>query len=174
MIDDGDVIWLGIAGAGIVGGLGGVVIDLIERGFVDVICSTGAQIYHDLHFAFDLPVKQIAPQVNDNDLRKEGAVRIYDIVIDEKETLIGQDDIIRDFVQKYKKELTAKPLSSPEFLYLLGKYTLENAKHPEKSFVAIAAKHKIPIFWDSHTNHSLGMGLARCATEGIDVRVSAH
>ncbi|MFH0836966.1 MAG: deoxyhypusine synthase family protein [Candidatus Aenigmatarchaeota archaeon] len=174
MIDDNDAIWLGIAGAGIVGGLGGVVIDLIERGFIDVICSTGAQIYHDLHFAFGLPVKQINPQADDNDMRKEGAVRIYDIVIDEKETLIGQDEIIRDFVLKYKHELTAKALSSPEFLYLLGQYTLKYAKHPERSFVAMAAKYKIPIFWDSHTNHSIGMNLAKCATEGIDVRVSAH
>ncbi|MBW2472286.1 MAG: deoxyhypusine synthase family protein, partial [Deltaproteobacteria bacterium] len=54
MIDDGDTIWLGIAGAGIAGGMGGMVISLLEAGFVDVICSTGAQVYHDLHFAFDL------------------------------------------------------------------------------------------------------------------------
>ena len=43
MIDDGDTIWLGIAGAGIAGGMGGMVISLLENGFIDVICSTGAQ-----------------------------------------------------------------------------------------------------------------------------------
>ena len=31
MIDDGCAIWLGIAGAGIAGGLGGMVIQLIQR-----------------------------------------------------------------------------------------------------------------------------------------------
>lgn len=61
MISSNDTIWLGIAGAGIAGGMGGMVISLIEAGFIDVICSTGAQVYHDLHFAYDLPVKAISP-----------------------------------------------------------------------------------------------------------------
>ncbi|MGA9235856.1 MAG: deoxyhypusine synthase family protein, partial [Desulfobacterales bacterium] len=59
MVSDNDVIWLGIAGAGVAGGMGGMIISLIEAGVIDVICSTGAQVYHDLHFAFDLPVKAI-------------------------------------------------------------------------------------------------------------------
>jgi deoxyhypusine synthase len=60
MIDEDDMIWLGIAGAGIAGGMGGMVTSLIERGFIDVICSTGAQVYHDLHFAFDLLFDQVS------------------------------------------------------------------------------------------------------------------
>ena len=60
MVAEGDVIWLGISGAGIAGGMGGMVVSLLEAGFIDVICSTGAQVYHDLHFAFGLPVKAFA------------------------------------------------------------------------------------------------------------------
>ncbi|HOC26025.1 MAG TPA: deoxyhypusine synthase family protein, partial [bacterium] len=41
MVHDGDTIWLGIAGAGIAGGMGGMVISLLEAGFIDIICSTG-------------------------------------------------------------------------------------------------------------------------------------
>ena len=108
MIDDGDTIWLGIAGAGIAGGMGGMVISLLETGFVDVICSTGAQVYHDLHFAFDLPVKSISPTHNDDVLRQHGDTRIYDIGIREKETLEAQDEIIRNFV----KEVYPEHLSS--------------------------------------------------------------
>ena len=84
MIDQGDTIWLGIAGAGIAGGMGGMVISLIEAGFVNVICSTGAQVYHDLHFAFNLPVKSIHPNWDDDRLRRHGDTRIYDIGIREK------------------------------------------------------------------------------------------
>ena len=79
MIDEQSVNWLGIAGAGVAGGLGGVVISLIERGFVDVICTTGAQAYHDLHFAYGLPVKAISPRGDDDALRRSGDTRIYDI-----------------------------------------------------------------------------------------------
>ncbi|MBN1464670.1 deoxyhypusine synthase family protein, partial [candidate division KSB1 bacterium] len=98
MIDGNDTIWLGIAGAGIAGGLGGMVCSLIRSGFLDVICSTGAQVYHDLHFAFGLPVKAISPIMDDDLLRQHGDTRIYDIGIREKETLEAQDEIIRQFV----------------------------------------------------------------------------
>jgi deoxyhypusine synthase len=33
MIDEGDTIWLGIAGAGIAGGMGGMVISLLKSGW---------------------------------------------------------------------------------------------------------------------------------------------
>ena len=81
MLEDNDIIWLGLAGAGVAGGMGGMLISLLEAGFIDVICSTGAQVYHDLHFAFDLPVKAISPSCNDDVLRRHGDTRIYDIGI---------------------------------------------------------------------------------------------
>ncbi|MCK4555550.1 MAG: deoxyhypusine synthase family protein, partial [Candidatus Aenigmarchaeota archaeon] len=102
MVNDKDTIWLGIAGAGIVGGLGGYVIDLIKNGFIDVICTTGAQAYHDLHFAYGLPMKQGYPKADDNVLRKEGVIRIYDIFLDESKTLLAQDKKIREFANEMK------------------------------------------------------------------------
>ncbi|MCJ7773917.1 MAG: deoxyhypusine synthase family protein, partial [Desulfobacterales bacterium] len=104
MLEERDVVWLGIAGAGIAGGMGGMVISLLESGFIDVICSTGAQVYHDLHFAFDLPVKSISPHQDDEGLRRHGDTRIYDIGIRETETLEAQDKIIRAFVKESHAE----------------------------------------------------------------------
>ncbi|HLG24904.1 MAG TPA: deoxyhypusine synthase family protein, partial [Candidatus Nanoarchaeia archaeon] len=166
MIKDNDTIWLGISGAVIVGGLGGYVIDLMEKGFIDAICSTGAQVYHDLHFAFNLPVKQGHPNVDDNALRDDGTTRIFDINIREKETLEAQDKIIVDFCKKC--ELKGE-FSSADFNYELGKYVLENAPNPELSWIAAAAKLKVPVFWDSLANHSIGMNVARSFLEGKDV-----
>lgn len=174
MVDDGDIIWLGIAGAGIAGGMGGIVVSLLEAGFIDVICSTGAQVYHDLHFAYDLPVKAIPPQWNDNDLRKHGDTRIYDIGIREKETLEAQDEIIREFVKKEYGSLTNHPLASWEFNYHLGQWVNRTAKYPERSFVALAAKLGVPIFWDSLSNHSIAMNLARTDREGYPLAISAQ
>ncbi len=174
MINGGDVIWLGIAGAGIAGGMGGMVISLMEAGFVNAICSTGAQVYHDLHFAFDLPVKAIQPPFDDDQLRRHGDTRIYDIAIREKETLEAQDQIIRAFVREEYTKLSGRPLGSWEFNAALGSWSLTKAKYPERSFVASAASLGIPIFWDSMANHSITMNLTRMDREGFPVTLSAQ
>lgn len=165
MIDGEDTIWLSISGAGVVGGMGGYIIDLIKNGFIDVICSTGAQIYHDAHFAFGLPVTQGSPNVDDNALDRDGTTRIFDINIRARETLIEQDKILRKFAQ----ELVEKVMSSADYNNKWGKYMIKNAPHPEKSFVAIAADAGVPIFWDSEGNHSIGMNNAALCLKKINV-----
>lgn len=174
MITEGDTIWLGIAGAGIAGGMGGMVISLIEAGFVDVICSTGAQVYHDLHFAFGLPVKRIHPLWDDDLLRRHGDTRIYDIGIREKETLEAQDEIIRRFVKESHAMLSQGPLSSWQFNHHLGRWVGQQAPYPERSFVVVAAQLGVPIFWDSLSNHSIAMNLVRTDREGLSVQLSAQ
>ncbi len=174
MIHGGDVIWLGIAGAGIAGGMGGMVISLMEAGFIDVICSTGAQVYHDLHFAFDLPVKAIHPPFDDDLLRRHGDTRIYDIAIREKETLEAQDQIIQLFVKEEYPKLSGRPIGSWEFNAALGAWSLAKSKYPERSFVTSAARLGVPIFWDSMANHSITMNLTRMDREGFPVTLSAQ
>lgn len=174
MVSADDTIWLGIAGAGIAGGMGGMVISLLEAGFIDVICSTGAQVYHDLHFAFGLPVKSISPYHDDNLLRQHGDTRIYDIGIREKETLEAQDEIIRQFVKDSYSRLSTRSLSSWEFNYQLGCWVGEKSAHPERSFVATAARLGVPIFWDSLTNHSIAMNLVKTDREGYPVILSGQ
>jgi len=174
MISEQDVIWLGIAGAGIAGGMGGMVISLLEAGFLDVICSTGAQVYHDLHFAFGLPVKAIPPAWDDNALRRAGDTRIYDVGIREAETLEAQDAIIRRFVVECHPELRGRPLASWEFMRLLGNWVGDNAPRPELSFTAAAARQGVPVFWDSLANHSIAMNLLRTDLDGYPVHLSAQ
>ena len=175
MVDEGDVIWLGIAGAGIAGGMGGMVTSLLENGFINVICSTGAQVYHDLHFAFDLPVKAISPHHDDDLLRQHGDTRIYDIGIRDKETLDAQDSIIRSFVRDcHSQQFAHGPVSSWEFNYALGRWVLQTAPYPERSFVACAARCNVPIFWDSTTNHSIALNLVLTDRQGFPVQFSAQ
>ncbi len=175
MIQEGDVVWLGIAGAGIAGGMGRMVASLMEAGFVDVVCSTGAQVYHDLHFAFGLPVKAVSPHQDDNALRERGDTRIYDIGIRERETLEAQDDILRSFVRdRWQADLSDRTLSSWEFNRALGRWVLKESPHPERSFTAAAARLGVPVFWDSLANHSIAMNLARTDREGFPVVLSAQ
>ncbi|MFZ1956343.1 MAG: deoxyhypusine synthase family protein [Desulfobacterales bacterium] len=175
MVSDNDVIWLGIAGAGVAGGMGGMITSLIEAGVIDAICSTGAQVYHDLHFAFGLPVKAIPPVWDDDSLRQHGDTRIYDIGIRDKETLDKQDAIIRRFIRDcHREQLSGRPLSSWEFNRALGKWAHQQAKYPERSFVVTAAEHEVPIFWDSLANHSIAMNLVLTDRIGLPISLSAQ
>ena len=46
-------ICLTIAGAMTPAGVGGAIISLMERGAIDFMVSTGANLYHDIHYALD-------------------------------------------------------------------------------------------------------------------------
>jgi len=151
--NEGFTTWLGVAGAGPVGGIGGYFIDLIKHGSIDAICSTGAQVYHDGHFAWDLPVVQGSSKVNDNELRKHGVVRIYDLFVSLEETLIRQDRIFDEFAGT----LQDREISSADYCYEWGKYILANAPYPENSWLAASAQYGVPVFLDSESDHSIGM-----------------
>src|SRR5262249_21970583 len=56
MIDGGATIGVSLSGALTPAGLSSVITPLIASGFVDYISSTGANLYHDLHFDLGLPL----------------------------------------------------------------------------------------------------------------------
>jgi len=70
MIADDATIGLTLAGAMTPIGMSGVIISLIEKGFVDLIISTGANLYHDMHRPFNCPMFQGNFLADDNELAK--------------------------------------------------------------------------------------------------------
>src|SRR5215210_469014 len=84
-------VGVSLTGALTPAGLGiSALIPLIEHGFIDWIISTGANLYHDTHFAIGLSMHQGDPYTNDVVLRQEGVVRIYDIFF-EYQVLLSTD-----------------------------------------------------------------------------------
>ena len=73
-------IALTIAGAMTPAGLGGAIIELFERGLVDFVISTGANLYHDLHYALNFTLHRGSPFVDDRELYEDGIIRIYDVL----------------------------------------------------------------------------------------------
>ena len=105
MVESNATICLTIAGAMTPIGFGKIISTMIENGFIDWIVTTGANAYHDLHFAYDLPVRQGHFDVDDDILYSKQIVRIYDVYIKENGTLQSQDTIIQKNIQNiyYKK-----------------------------------------------------------------------
>ncbi len=160
------VVGISLTGALTPAGLGiSALVPLIENGFIDWIVSTGANLYHDTHFAIDLPLHQGTPDIDDVTLREEGVVRIYDIFFDYG-ILISTDEFFRQVLvaPEFQKEM-----STSEMHFLIGKYLTEREKvlgTEKKSVLATAYKYGVPVYTSSPGDSSIGMNVAALALKG--------
>jgi deoxyhypusine synthase len=150
-------IGLTVAGALTPAGLGGCIVELMERGLVDFVISTGANLYHDLHYALNFTLHRGSPFVDDVALYEDGVIRIYDVLFPAT-VLLETDAYIRDFL--VRSGLNG-PVSTAELHYALGCDLI--ARHPrceQYSVVAAAAANGVPIFTPSPGDSSIGMNIA--------------
>ena len=145
---------LTLAGSTSAGGCMKVYADMIKYGMIDAIVATGASIV-DMDFFEALGFKhyQGTPFVDDQFLRKNYIDRIYDTYIDEKD-LQNCDNVIF----KIANTLEARPYSSREFIWEMGKYLKKNSKKKE-SLIELCYDHNVPIFCPAFTDSSAGFGL---------------
>ena len=154
-------VGLSLAGALTPAGLGpSAIIPLMNHGFVDWMTATGANMYHDLHFAFNLPMHRGSHLVDDIDLRDKGVTRIYDILFDYEDVLMETDRRLRKILlqPEFQKEMGTR-----EFYYHLGKVMDEYEKKNklgEVSIVAAAYRNGIPVFTSSPGDSTIGMNVA--------------
>jgi deoxyhypusine synthase len=156
MVESNATVAMTIAGAMTPIGMGGAFSSLIERGFVDFIIATGANLYHDLHLAYGFPMVQGSAEVDDNALAEDGVARIYDVFIGEEDTLMATDNKVLELLKGFD---FSKPFSTAKMHHYMGKTLWKQSPHPEQSFVAVAAKYDVPIFTSSPGDSSIGMNL---------------
>jgi deoxyhypusine synthase len=150
-------IGLTMAGAMTPAGLGGCVIELMDRGLVDFIISTGANLYHDLHYALNFTLRRGSPFLDDVQLYEEGVIRIYDVLFPAT-VLLETDAYIRQFLERSGLN---EPTSTAEFHYRLGRDLQERFPGCEEhSVVARAAAAGVPIYTSSPGDSSIGMNIA--------------
>ena len=157
MIKENATICLTISGAMTPVGFGGIFKTLIERGFVDWIITTGANVYHEDHFSWGLPIKQGHFDVDDMKLYEKEIVRIRDVYIKFYETLEAEDQIVQ---KMFEEQFIEKPFTTAEFCNFMGKISKENSKHPERSFVTSAYDYDVPVYISTLKDSSLALNLA--------------
>ena len=166
MLPDEGYIGLSLTGALTPAGLGkSCLIPLMKAGFIDWIVSTGANLYHDLHFGLDMKLHSGSPFLNDVELHQEGVIRIYDVLFDYN-VLLDTDMFVREVIQGPEFQ---RPMGTDEFHYLLGKYVSERGRKlglKDSSVLATAYECGIPIFTSSPGDSSIGMNVAAMALRG--------
>jgi deoxyhypusine synthase len=154
-------IGMTMAGALTPAGLGGCIITLMEYGFVDFIISTGANLYHDMHYALAMSLHRGDFRLDDTKLQEEGVIRIYDILFEDK-VLLDTDAFVRECL----KSLPNRPISTSELHHHLGTQLLRVGVKPDYSVLAQAAAWNVPIYTSSPGDSSIGMNVARHALDG--------
>ncbi|WZO97900.1 deoxyhypusine synthase [Isosphaeraceae bacterium EP7] len=171
MLQPDCTVGLTLSGALTPAGLGmSCLIPLIRAGFVDWIVSTGANLYHDTHYALDLPLHQSGPNLDDFKLREHDIIRIYDIVFDYK-TLLDTDAFYRTLIES---EPFAKSMGTAEFHNLVGAYLHERSVklgRPANSLLAAAYEAGVPIYTSSPGDSSIGMNLAALSLQGSALQI---
>lgn len=171
MLQDDVTVGMSLTGALTPAGLGGsCVVPLIKAGFVDWIVSTGANLYHDIHFSIGYKLHRGTPFVDDRILRKEGVIRIYDILFD-YEVLLSTDKFIREVLKQPEFQ---KEMGTAEFHYLLGKYVYEREKAlgvKDMSILSVAYKYGVPVYVSSPGDSSIGMNISAMVLNGYQIKI---
>jgi deoxyhypusine synthase len=164
------LVGMSITGALTPAGLGkSALVPLIKAGFVDWIVSTGANLYHDLHYGLGMKLYRGSPFLNDVHLRRNRIIRIYDIVFD-FDVLLDTDAFICQLIVGEEFQRT---MGSDEFHYLLGRYVNRLEKKlgvKDSSLVSVAYEYGVPIFTSSPGDSSIGMNVAAMGLKGNKLR----
>jgi deoxyhypusine synthase len=166
VMQEGVTVGVSLSGAMTPAGFGvSVLSPLMQNGFIDWIISTGANLYHDIHYGLGLDLYASNPFVDDVKLRQEGRIRIYDIVFG-YDVLLETDAFIRELL---RAEPFQKRMGTAEFHYLLGKYVYEVERQlgvQHSCLLSTAYQCGVPIYTSSPGDSSIGMNVAALALEG--------
>ena len=171
MLAENGTVGLALSGALTPAGLGlSCLVPLVEAGFIDWIVSTGANLYHDTHYALGMDLFQAGPNLPDMELRENQVIRIYDIVFD-YENLLGTDKFFRTLCRGKEFQQT---MGTAEFHNLVGKYLAQREEQTGlggKNLLAACYRAGVPVFTSSPADSSIGMNLAALMLEGSRLQI---
>jgi deoxyhypusine synthase len=161
-LDEEIGVWLGLAGAMVPAGMRKVVTSLMENGLIDVVVSTGANLYHDLYETIGERHFIGSPEVDDRELREAKVDRIYDTYADE-EMFLALD---RHIARWAEKTIENRPYTTREFLALLGAEAARSSKG-EEGILSTAARLGVPVYCPAIGDSSIGIALSEIGVKVI-------
>ncbi len=143
-----------ISGAMTIAKQGLVLCEMIERGWVHAVVSTGALMTHGLSEAAGMLHFKHQPDMRDEDLYTRGYNRVYDTIELEK----NLDDVERLLQNSLADLPDDTVLSSRLVNERLGRELIERGA--PRAILRSALEHEVPIFVPAFTDSELGLDLA--------------
>ena len=136
------------------------IIPLLERGLIDCITTTGANLYHDAHRVIGHRIREIDPNGGDLSYRLARIIRIYDLGFRE-ETLLETDKLFSALLLKpaYQKKMT-----TTELHFMLGRdiAKIEAALGIQSpSLLSTCWRYGIPIFVGAVQDGSIFLNIVK-------------
>ena len=145
-----------ISGAMTVAKQGVVLCEMIERGWIHAVVSTGALMTHGLSEAAGMLHFKHEPSMKDEDLYERGYNRVYDTIELEK-NLDDVERLLQHALADVSPEGTV--LSSRVVNELLGGELAKRRRDP-RGILRSAVEHQVPVFVPAFTDSELGLDLA--------------
>lgn len=153
MFGDSDyTVFLTIAGPLVPAGLRNIIRDLIDKGYVNVLVTTGANMVHDMVEALGYHHLQGTFMAEDRKLKEEDIGRIGDIYVEQK-VFKHLEQWMYKILEEIPEEKRRRT-SVAELLYRIGK-RIEDTE----SILATAAKKNVPIICPAFVDCIAGFNL---------------
>jgi deoxyhypusine synthase len=167
IIQEGATIGVSLSGALTPAGLSSIITPMIQAGFIDYLSSTGANLYHDLHFDLGLPLYRgdatMATGSHDVKLREDGIIRVYDVLFP-ADVLYKTDEWLMRVMMADEFD---KRMGTAELHHRIGRFALETARQTgttKPSILATCHQYEVPVYSPSPGDSTIGLNFSAIHT----------
>ncbi|MGA8762192.1 MAG: deoxyhypusine synthase family protein [Candidatus Sulfotelmatobacter sp.] len=146
-----------LAGAMTVAKQGLIVTELIDRGIVNAVVSTGALMAHGLVEATGRAHFRADPEVSDEELYEQGYNRVYD-TLEPEQNLDDVEEVMSAVLEAWDHN---EVMCSYKLNHAIGAHLARNAKDKEQRGILKSAYERgVPVFVPAFTDSELGLDTA--------------
>jgi len=135
-------------------------VPMVQNGLIDVLTTTGANLYHDAHRVIGHRIREIRPDAGDQQLRRAGVIRIYDLGFDEQVLL--DTDLL--FARMLLDPEFQRPMTSVETNSLLGERLFQLERElgvAEPCLLSACFQAQVPVFVGAPQDGSIFLNVVK-------------
>ena len=132
-----------------------IIADLIDRGIVNAIVSTGALMAHGLVEATGRAHFRYNPDVSDTELYEQGYNRVYD-TLEPEQNLDDVEEVMSQILEGWDH---SEVLCSYKLNHAIGAHLAKHAKG-QRGILKSAYEKGVPVFVPAFTDSELGLDVA--------------
>jgi deoxyhypusine synthase len=153
--DEDCFVVMTLAGAMTVAKQGLIISELIDRGIVNAIVSTGALMAHGLVEATGRAHFRVNPEVSDEELYEQGYNRVYD-TLEPEQNLDDVEEVMAEVLEEWDHN---DVMCSYKLNHAIGAYLGKTAKD-QRGILKSAFEQGVPVFVPAFTDSELGLDVA--------------